>query len=204
MSASYKSSNEKSLAGVEAGRQARLVCLLKSQCAGLLAVKLGESAPRMRLTAFAFLAIYGIIAAKLVDFGLRPEVPADVKRAPSDTIAAARPDILDRNGKILATDIKVMSVFAEPRRIVDKDEAVELLTAALPAVDARELRERLGSRKGFIWVKRAVTPQQQKEVYHLGLPGVGFQPEYKRVYPNGPIAAHVLGFANLDGIAHFV
>jgi cell division protein FtsI (penicillin-binding protein 3) len=154
----------------------------------------------MRLIAFAFLAIYGIVAAKLVDFGLRPEAPANHKRAASDTIAAARPDILDRNGKILATDVKVMSVFAEPRRIVDKDEAVELLTAALPSVDARELRERLGSRKGFIWVKRAVTPQQQKEVYHLGLPGVGFQPEYKRVYPNGSVAAHVLGFANLDGI----
>jgi cell division protein FtsI (penicillin-binding protein 3) len=93
-----------------------------------------------------------------------------------------------------------MSVFAEPRRIIDKDEAVELLTAALPDVDAHELRERLGSRKGFVWVKRAITPKQQQEVYHLGLPGVGFLSENKRVYPNGPIAAHVLGFANLDGI----
>jgi cell division protein FtsI (penicillin-binding protein 3) len=70
----------------------------------------------------------------------------------------------------------------------------------LPDVDAHELRERLGSRKGFVWVKRAVTPKQQQEVYHLGLPGVGFLPESKRVYPNGPVAAHVLGFANLDGI----
>jgi cell division protein FtsI (penicillin-binding protein 3) len=200
MNAGSNSNNEKRLAASEASRRVRLVCLLKSRCAGLLAVRLWKSAPRMRLMAFAFFAIYGIIAAKLVDFGLRPEAPANNKRAASDTIAAARPDILDRSGKILATDIKVMSVFAEPRRIVDKDEAVELLTAALPSVDARELRERLGSRKGFVWVKRAVTPQQQKEVYHLGLPGVGFQPEYKRVYPNGPVAAHVLGFANLDGI----
>ncbi len=198
MSASRNSN--KSLAGAQAGRLARLVCKLKGLSSNLLAVKLSKSAPRMRLTAFAFLAIYGIIAAKLIHFGMRPESPASIKRTASDTIAAARPDIFDRNGKILATDIKVMSVFAEPRRIVDKDEAVELLTAALPDVDARELRERLGSRKGFIWVKRAITPQQQKEVYHLGLPGVGFQPEYKRVYPNGPIAAHVLGSANLDGI----
>jgi cell division protein FtsI (penicillin-binding protein 3) len=200
MNAECNPSNENRLAGLEASRRGRLVSMLKSRCAGLLAVRLSKNAPRMRLVAFAFLAIYGIIAAKLVDFGLRPEAPANHKRVASDTIAAARPDILDRNGKILATDVKVMSVFAEPRRIVDKDEAVELLTAALPSVDARELRERLGSRKGFVWVKRAVTPQQQKEVYHLGLPGVGFQPEYKRVYPNGPVAAHVLGFANLDGV----
>jgi cell division protein FtsI (penicillin-binding protein 3) len=55
-------------------------------------------------------------------------------------------------------------------------------------------------RKGFVWVKRGITPKQQQEVYHLGLPGVGFLPENKRVYPNGPIAAHVLGFANLDNV----
>jgi cell division protein FtsI (penicillin-binding protein 3) len=200
MRGTCKTSNEEGLAGTDAGRRARLVSMPKSLCSNLLAVELSKSAPRMRLTAFAFLVMYGIIAVKLINFGMRPESPANIKRAASDTIAAARPDIFDRNRKILATDIKVMSVFAEPRRIVDKDEAVELLTAVLPDVDARELRERLGSRKGFIWVKRAITPQQQKEVYHLGLPGVGFQPEYKRVYPNGPIAAHVLGFANLDGI----
>ena len=76
-------------------------------------------------------------------------------------MSSARPDILDRNGEIMATDIKTMSVFAEPRRIIDKDEAVELLTAVLPDVDAKDLRDRLGSRKGFVWVKRGVTPQQQ-------------------------------------------
>lgn len=162
--------------------------------------RLDKSAPRIRLAAWAFLGVYGIIAGKLIDFGLRLDPPVGLKRAAADAIAAARPDVLDRNGELLATDIKVMSVFAEPRRIIDKDEAVELLTAVLPDIDAHELRERLGSRKGFIWVKRAITPKQQQEVYRLGLPGVGFLPENKRVYPNGPIAAHVLGFANLDGI----
>ena len=120
--------------------------------------------------------------------------------AGSDQVAAARPDILDRNGEVLATDIKVMSIFAEPKRLIDKDEATELLTAALPDVNASELRRKLASNKGFVWVKRAVSPKEQQEVFHLGLPGVGFLPENKRVYPNGPIAAHVLGFANLDGV----
>jgi len=166
---------------------------------GLFSVRSEKSAYRIRLAAWVFLAVYAVIAAKLIDFGLRPDLPQTVKRAAADAIAAARPDILDRNGEILATDVKVMSVFAEPRRIIDKDEAVELLTAVLPDVDAHELREKLGSRKGFVWVKRGITPKQQQEVYRLGLPGVGFLPENKRVYPNGPIAAHVLGFANLDG-----
>lgn len=114
-------------------------------------------------------------------------------------MAAARPDLLDRNGEILATDVKTMSVFAEPRRLSDKDEATELLTATLP-VDAKQLRERLGSRKGFVWVKREVTPHQRDEVFHLGLAGVGLLAENKRIYPNGPLAAHVLGFADTDNI----
>ena len=93
-----------------------------------------------------------------------------------------------------------MSVFAEPNRIIDKDEAVELITAVLPDVDAKELRERLGSKKGFVWVKRQVTPKEQEEIFRLGLPGVGFLPENKRVYPNGPIGAHVIGFVDKDNV----
>ena len=58
---------------------------------------------------------------------------------------------------------KIMSVFAEPRRIIDKDEATEQLTAVLPDVDAKRAARRLGSRKGFVWVKREITPQQQQE-----------------------------------------
>jgi len=166
----------------------------------LFATEIGKSTRRIRLVAFAFLALYGIIAGRLVMLGEKSETQQATKQARGELTAAARPDILDRNGQVLATDIKVMSVFAEPRRILDKDEAVELLTAVLPDVDAKDLRERLGSRKGFVWVKRAITPKQQQEVYRLGLPGVGFLPENKRVYPNGAIAAHVLGFANLDGV----
>src|SRR5277367_829952 len=79
-------------------------------------------------------------------------------------------------------------------------EAVELITAVLPDVNAKELRERLSSKKGFVWVKRQVTPKEQQEIFHLGLPGVGFVPENKRVYPNGPIGAHVIGFVDKDNI----
>jgi cell division protein FtsI (penicillin-binding protein 3) len=165
----------------------------------IFATRLEKSTRRVKIIAFGFILVYCIIVGKLVYFGLHPEPVQGIKRIGGDVVAAARPDILDRNGEVLATDIKVMSVFAEPRRIIDKDEAVELLTAVLPDVDAGELRKKLGSRKGFVWVKRAVTPAQQQEVHHLGLPGIGFMPENKRVYPNGSIAAHVLGFANLDG-----
>ncbi len=163
---------------------------------------LATSGPRMRLAALGFLALYGVISAKLIYLGFKPE-PATIRRAAAEAVSASRPDILDRNGEVLASDVKVMSVFAEPRRLIDKDEATELLSAALPGLDGKELRDRLASRKGFVWVKREVTPHQRDEVFHLGLPGVGLIAENKRVYPNGPIGAHVLGFANIDnqGIA---
>ena len=166
----------------------------------LFATRLDKTPRRTRMVALAFTLVFAVIAGRLVMFGLKPQAEDKVRSSASDQVAAARPDILDRNGEVLATDVKVMSIFAEPRRLIDKDEAVELLTAALPDVNAAELRKKLGSRKGFVWVKRAVTPKEQQEVFHLGLPGVGFLPENKRVYPNGPIAAHVLGFANLDGV----
>ena len=165
----------------------------------LLRTRIDKSTWRIRLVAMGFACLFCVIGGKLVYLGFKPE-PQSLRRAASEAVSRPRPEILDRNGEVLATDIKVMSVFAEPRRIIDKDEAVELLTAVLPDVNAKELRERLGSRKGFIWVKRGIKPKEQEEVFRLGLPGIGFMPENKRVYPNGPVAAHVLGFTNVDNI----
>ncbi len=172
---------------------------LATATADLLHTRIDKSTWRIRLVALGFACIFGGIGAKLVYLGFKPE-PQSLRRAATEAASRPRPEILDRNGEVLATDIKVMSVFAEPRRIIDKDEAVELLTAVLPDVNAKELRERLGSRKGFVWVKRGIKPKEQEEVFRLGLPGIGFLPENKRVYPNGPVAAHVLGFTNVDNI----
>ncbi|HEY7384409.1 MAG TPA: penicillin-binding protein 2 [Beijerinckiaceae bacterium] len=146
-----------------------------------------------------FTAMFAGLGGRLVMLAVAPE-QGGIRRASSSAISAARPDIIDRNGETLATDVKTVSVFAEPRNVIDKDEAVELLTAVLPDLNARELRERLNTRRGFIWVKREITPRQQAEVHRLGIPGVGFLPENKRVYPNGIAAAHVLGFADIDNV----
>ncbi len=166
----------------------------------LFRMRMDKSRQRLVIVGLVFFGLYATIAGKLVLFALVPETPQTLRRAAGESIAAARPDIVDRNGVVLATDIKTASVFAEPRRIIDKDEAVELLTAVLPDLDPRDLREKLGSKKGFVWVKREITPKQQQEVHRLGLPGVGFMPEHKRVYPNGVAAAHILGFANVDNV----
>ncbi|WP_306224834.1 peptidoglycan D,D-transpeptidase FtsI family protein [Bosea beijingensis] len=159
-----------------------------------------KSEPRVGLVILCFSALFLAIAGRLVYLGVAPNEQVGLRRATSNAISSARPDIVDRNGEIMATDIRTVSVFAEPRRILDKDEATELLTAVLPDLDAKELRDKLGTKKGFVWVKREITPRQQAEVHRLGIPGIGFVPENKRVYPNGTAAAHVLGFANVDNV----
>jgi cell division protein FtsI (penicillin-binding protein 3) len=168
----------------------------------LMHTRIDKSTHRIHFVAFAFVGLYAVISGKLIWLGMKPDTQS-LRRAASEAVSASRPDVIDRNGDVLASDVKTMSIFAEPRRIIDKDEAVELLTAVLPGLNARELRERLGSRKGFVWIKRAVTPKERQEVFRLGLPGIVFVPENKRVYPNGPLASHVLGFTNVDnhGIA---
>ncbi len=158
---------------------------------------------RIGLAILAFAAVYAIIAARLVMFALVSNSHSVHRVVSSDAMATARPDILDRNGEVLATDVRVPSLYAEPRRLIDVDEAVELLTADLPDVDTTELRERLSSKRGFVWLKRDITPEQQHEIYHQGLPGIGFLNENKRDYPNGAEVSHLIGHVNVDneGIA---
>lgn len=158
---------------------------------------------RLGLAIAAFAIVYAIICGRLVMLGVSSDGQGPRRITGTDAVATARPDILDRRGEILATDIRTPSLFAEPRKIIDVDEAVELLTATLPDLDANELRERLSSKKGFVWLKREISPKQQQDVHRLGLPGVGFVTENKRVYPNGSSVSHLLGHVNIDnqGIA---
>ena len=152
---------------------------------------------RLGLAVVGFAVVYAIIAGKLVIFAIAPDSHV-ARRGSSDAVATARPEIVDRNGEVLATDVKRPSLFAEPRRIYDADVDIELLTSIFPDLDTKDLRVRLGSKRGFTWLKRDVTPQQQAEVKRLGIPAIGFLTENKRVYPNGAEVSHELGYVNVE------
>ncbi len=158
---------------------------------------------RVGFAMVAFAAVYGVIGFRLTTLAVVGDNHGGRRATVQEAVATARPDILDRNGEVLATDVKTPSLFSEPRRIIDKDEAIELLTATLPDLDTPEVRERLSSRKGFAWLKREITPQQQSDIHKLGIPGIGFLRENKRVYPAGPAVSHLIGLVNIDnqGIA---
>ncbi|GEO99808.1 penicillin-binding protein [Methylobacterium haplocladii] len=159
-----------------------------------------RSFTRVGIVGLGFGVVFLAISVRLIVMAATPGNGSDDHRVAAAATTAIRPDIIDRNGEILATDIRTVSVFAEPRKIYDKDEATELLTAVLPELNASELRAKLSTKKGFVWVKREITPKQQLEVHRLGIPGVGFLPDHKRVYPNGVAAAHIIGATNLDNV----
>ena len=153
---------------------------------------------RLGLAILAFTVGYGIIAGRLIMFASVPESQIARRNNSADAVSTARPDILDRNGEILATDIRAPSLFAEPHRIIDVDEAVELLAEAVPDIDVAEMRERLRSKRRFAWLKREISPRQRADIHRLGLPGIGFMQENKRIYPNGNAVSHVVGHVDID------
>lgn len=163
----------------------------------------GVARGRIILLLVVFACVYAVIAGRLVHLGLSKEVAAAQRARAADAVAQARPDVFDRQGRLIATDVRTPSLFGEPRRIIDVDEAAEALARTLPDLDVAEVRSRLSSKKYFAWLRREITPAQQRAIHRLGLPGIGFLNEYRRVYPNGPLAAHVLGQVNVDnqGIA---
>jgi cell division protein FtsI (penicillin-binding protein 3) len=177
--------------------------LIRSLLYGRNVDRAAKARARVGFAILAFAAIYAIIGGRLVMYAVGADSHGSRHTASQDAIATARPDIIDRNGEILATDVKAPSLFAEPRRIIDKDEAVELLTGTLPDLDVGEVRDRVSSKKGFVWLKREITPQQQRDIHHQGIPGIGFLRENKRVYPDGNEVAHLIGLVNIDnqGIA---
>lgn len=160
-----------------------------------------QSARRLAVFAVAGILAMGVIAAKVVDLqaishddltGL-----GDDQRIGRTTIDPRRGDILDRHGHALAVSVEVSSVYATPRDVGDPDAAAKALAPVLGMSEA-DLRPKLASDRGFVWVKRKVDDQVAQQVKDLHLPGVALAPEADRRYPSGGLAASVLGFADID------
>ncbi|TIR21049.1 MAG: penicillin-binding protein 2 [Mesorhizobium sp.] len=155
----------------------------------------GKARTRIVMTMAVFFTLYSTIAGRLVYLGLQNP---DLSDGPQSRVTASRPDIVDRNGEVLATDIKTASLFAEPRRIVDADEAIEKLSTVLPEIDYEQTYRKLKSGAGFVWLQRQLTPKQQADIMALGVPGLGFRTEKRRFYPSGETSSYIVGLTNID------
>ena len=159
-----------------------------------------QAKSRIVLSMILLSAVYVLIIGRLAVLGFVEPGEVSVGSRPDISITAQRPDIRDRNGETLATDIVTSSLFAEPNKIVDVDEAVEKLQSVLPEIDVKTVHRRLSSKAGFVWLKRELTPAKESQILALGIPGVGFRKETRRFYPNGETASHLVGHVNIDNV----
>jgi len=158
---------------------------------------------RLALVALFLGAAFCLIAGRLVELTLLRDLAGERRASQAAALKPDRAEIVDRNGLLVAGNLATASLYADPRLVFDVDGTADKLMATLPGLRREELVERLQLPRSFVWLRRNLTPRQQQEVAKLGLSGLDFQAEYRRVYPLGPLAAHVVGLTDIDkrGIA---
>ena len=110
-----------------------------------------------------------------------------------------RPDIVDRRGALIATDVNAASLFADPAIVRDADDTAERLVALFPDLNATEIRHQLADKsRRFIWIKRGLTPIEAQRAHDLGIPGLAFRREPRRVYPTRYLTSHIAGQVDVD------
>lgn len=171
---------------------------LRFEGSGKQSIEIGRN--RLLVTAMMFAFAFAVLGVRLFYVGLLHDgtEPRLARSAMPPRLQLDRADIVDRNGLLLATNLITPSLYADPKAIIDPDDAADRLIRVLPELGRSELRAKLASDRRFVWIKRGLTPEEQYEVNRLGIPGLYFQREQRRVYPNGPILAHVLGFTGVD------
>ncbi len=150
---------------------------------------------RLLLLGVVFILGFSTVAGRmaLVSASVPVEPRAGV---PAEPIQAQRADIVDRNGALMATNIVTASLYAQPQEMIDPQAAAAGLAGIFPDLDARTLAGEFTDGRKFVWVKRTISPEQRQRVHDLGEPGLLFGPRETRLYPNGAVAAHVLGGAS--------
>ena len=154
----------------------------------------GRAEFRLLVLCLGFMAVYGMIGVRMgVLAGTEPVEPRAAVRGAE--ILASRADITDRNGRILATNMQTYSLYVQPKDMVDPARVATELAVIFPELDAEKLERRFTDGRSFMWVRRVLSPEQMQLVHDIGDPGLLFGPREMRLYPNGAIAAHVLGGA---------
>ena len=150
---------------------------------------------RLLVLGAAFALAFGAVGMRMGS--LAASVPEEPRTAATgNPIIGQRADIVDRNGRILATNLQTHSLYAQPQQMIDPLGAAKKLKVIFPELDEERLvKDFTGTRK-FVWIRRQLSPEQMQQVHDIGSPGLLFGPREMRLYPNGPIASHVLGGAS--------
>ncbi len=157
-----------------------------------------NSKAAQNLIAIAFFAAFTAVIIK-ASFYAANAPSFTMLNASIQSFGRSRPDIVDRHGRILATDIRAYWLYANPQQLVNADDAAESAASLFRDLDAGALARKLGDKTSrFEWIKRGMTPRQAEAAYKLGVPGFYIVPAPQRVYPAGSTAAQILGLTNVD------
>lgn len=149
---------------------------------------------RLLFMAVLFFMGFALIGARMGLLAASP--PIETRPWQGENIAADRAEIHDRTGRILATNLLTNSLYAELRHMVDGARAAHELARIFPEIDGDALARRLTDPDlNFVWIRSRLSPEQVQMVHDIGEPGLLFGPREMRLYPNGRLAAHVLGGA---------
>jgi cell division protein FtsI (penicillin-binding protein 3) len=159
-----------------------------------------EAAParnRVRFLAIGVFVVLMLLAGRAVQLAFAGDPLAQTQRA--ETAPPARADLVDRNGVLLATTVRAFALTAQPQRVANAPETAAALARLFPDMErATTIRRLTDSTRQLVYLRRGLTPHQREQVQALNLGGIGFRAEDRRTYPNGSLAAHVLGFTGVD------
>lgn len=168
---------------------------------------------RLVLMGVGFAALYILVAARALDLTvIQGELPRLAHQQVRDTDLAApeqktalRADIVDRNGVLLARSLETASLIADPALIMEPEAVAKDISRVLPGMTYGDVLKKLqrhdrdGRKLRSVLIRRNLTPNDQYNILVLGHPGLGFRQEERRIYPQGSLAAHVVGFMDVDG-----
>lgn len=150
---------------------------------------------RLLVMGIAFFVAFCVVGIRMgVIAQSEPEEPRAA--ASGNPIIGQRADIVDRNGRILATNLDTHALYAQPPEMVDPAHAANELVQIFPELDHDRLMRDFTGERRFLWIRRQISPEQLQAVHDIGDPGLLFGPREIRLYPNGPVAAHILGGAS--------
>ncbi|GIT87014.1 MULTISPECIES: peptidoglycan D,D-transpeptidase FtsI family protein [Roseobacter] len=150
---------------------------------------------RLLVLGLFFVVAFGVVGLRMGMLATSEPTEPRVD-APGAQIHAARADIVDRHGNLLATNFETHALYAQPPQMIDPEHAAQELAKVFPDLDAADLLEDFTGKRKFLWVKRKISPEQMQAVHEIGDPGLLFATRDMRLYPNGQLAAHVLGGAS--------
>ncbi|WP_112872691.1 peptidoglycan D,D-transpeptidase FtsI family protein [Paracoccus endophyticus] len=147
---------------------------------------------RLKVIVGSFVLAFGLVGFRMG--ALAHSQPTEPRALASGAqIISQRADIVDRRGRVLATNLSTHALYAHPRDLVDPARAARELAEIFPDLDAKRLAADLTGDRKFVWIKKKLSPEQMQAVHDIGEPGLVFGPREMRLYPNGRLASHILG-----------